>query len=352
MRLLSTLRTLPAISVAILATLFAPLAAQACTRVLVNENSPAVLVGRTMDWPESTMPVLTVLPRGMPRDGGRLGPIVVVPQNALKWNSKYGSIVTTLYGVGTADGFNERGLGMHLLYSTNCDFGLRDAGRPGIQAGLWGQYLLDNAATVPEALALLDKVQFVMVAYRGHEAKLHLAIEDASGDSAIVEYIDGRSVIHHGRQYRVLTNDPDYAQQLKLLKAQDFSNPSRAMPLPGNVHPIDRFQRASYFLSFLPKTDSERQAVAGVLAIIRNVSVPFGVPYNEDFDTYQTEYRTVMDLTGKRYFFELTTAPNVIWADLGGFSLAPGSPVMALDPDDISLTGNITKQFKQISAPY
>ena len=305
-----------------------------------------------MDWPESTMPVLTVLPRGMPRDGGRLGPIVVVPENALKWNSKYGSIVTTLYGVGTADGFNERGLGMHLLYSTNCDFGLRDAGRPGIQAGLWGQYLLDNAATVPEALALLDKVQFVMVEYRGHQAKLHLAIEDASGDSAIVEYIDGKSVVHHGRQFRVLTNDPDYAQQLKLLAAQDFSNPSRAMPLPGNVHPVDRFQRASYFLAFLPKTDSERQAVAGVLAIIRNVSVPFGVPYNEDFDTYHTEYRTVMDLTSKRYFFELTTAPNVIWADLSGFSLAPGSPVMALDPDDINLTGNITKQFKQISAPY
>jgi len=352
MRSLSTLHALPAISVAIFVALLTLFPARACTRVLVNENSPSVLVGRTMDWPESTMPVLTVLPRGMPRDGGRLGPIVVVPENALKWNSKYGSMVTTLYGVGTADGFNERGLGMHLLYSTNCDFGPRDTSRPGIQAGLWGQYLLDNAATVSEALALLDKVQFVMVAYRGHEAKLHLAIEDASGDSAIVEYIDGKSIIHHGRQYRVLTNDPDYAEQLKLLAAQDFSKPSRAMPLPGNVHPVDRFQRASYFLTFLPKTDSERQAVAGLLAIIRNVSVPFGVPYNEDFDTYQTEYRTVMDLTSKRYFFELTTSPNVVWADLGGFSLAPGSPVMALDPDDINLTGNVTKQFKEISAPY
>jgi choloylglycine hydrolase len=352
MRLLSKPRILPVFLVAFFVALIAPLAAPACTRVLVNENSPAVLVGRTMDWPESTMPVLTVLPRGMPRDGGRFGPVVVVPENGLKWNSKYGSIVTTLYGVGTADGFNERGLGMHLLFSTNCDFGPRNTSRPGVQAGLWGQYLLDNAATVSEALALLDKVQFVMVEYRGHQAKLHLAIEDASGDSAIVEYIDGKSVVHHGRQFRVLTNDPDYAQQLKLLAAQDFSNPSRAMPLPGNVHPVDRFQRASYFLAFLPKTDSERQAVAGVLAIIRNVSVPFGVPYNEDFDTYQTEYRTVMDLTSKRYFFELTTAPNVIWADLSGFSLAPGSPVMALDPDDINLTGNITKQFKQISAPY
>jgi penicillin V acylase-like amidase (Ntn superfamily) len=352
MRSLTTLQILPVISLAVFVSLYSPLTAQACTRVLVNENSPAVLVGRTMDWPESTMPVITVFPRGMVRDGGRFGPVVVVPENALTWTSKYATMVTTLYGVGTADGFNERGLGMHLLYSTNCDFGPRDTSRPGVQAGLWGQYLLDNAATVSEALALLDKVQFVMVEYRGHQAKLHLAIEDASGDSAIVEYIDGKTIIHHGREYRVLTNDPDYAEQLKLLSEQDFSKPSRAMPLPGNVHPVDRFQRASYFLAFLPKTDSERQAVAGVLAIIRNVSVPFGVPYNEDFDTYQTEYRTVMDLTNKRYFFELTTAPNVIWIDLKSFDLAPGSPVMALDPDNIDLSGNTAKEFKQITAPY
>lgn len=318
----------------------------------MNDNAPGVLVGRTMDWPESTKPVITVFPRSRVRDGGRMGPKIVVQENPLTWTSKYGTMVTTLYGVGTADGFNERGLGMHLLYSTNCDFGPRDTSRPGVQAGLWGQYLLDNAANVSEALALLDKVQFVMVEYRGHKAKLHLALEDASGDSAIVEYIDGKSVIHHGRQYRVLTNDPEYAKQLELLKAQDFSNPSRAMPLPGNVHPVDRFQRASYFLGFLPRTDSERQAVAGVLAIMRNVSVPFGVPYNEDFDTYQTEYRTVMDLTSKRYFFELTTAPNVIWADLMDFQLAPGSPVMALNPDNIDLSGKTSKEFRQINAPY
>ncbi len=38
----------------------------------------------------------------------------------------------------------------------------------------------------------------------------------------------------------------------------------------------------------------------------------------------------MIDLTDKRYFFELTTGPNVIWADLGKFELAPGSPVMIL----------------------
>ena len=55
--------------------------AQACTRVLWNENKLANVVGRTMDWPESTQPILTVFPRGIKRDGSRIGPQLVVASN-------------------------------------------------------------------------------------------------------------------------------------------------------------------------------------------------------------------------------------------------------------------------------
>ncbi len=74
-----------------------------------------------------------------------------------------------------------------------------------------------------------------------------------------------------------MTNDPTYDEQLKLLSLQDFfSHPSREMPLPGNVNPVDRFQRAAYYSALLPKPGSQREAIAGVMAIMRNVSVPFG----------------------------------------------------------------------------
>ena len=35
----------------------------------------------------------------------------------------------------------------------------------------------------------------------GSAAALHLSLSDASGDSAIFEYVDGKLVIHHGKQY-------------------------------------------------------------------------------------------------------------------------------------------------------
>ena len=326
--------------------------AEACSRILWNDNKLAVLVGRTMDWPETTEPVLTVLPRGMQRNGGMAGTEQVVKENGAEWTSKHGSLVTTIYGIGTADGINEKGLAGHMLYLNAADFGPRVPGKPGLQAGLWLQYLLDNAADVKEALALLEQVQIVMVTAHGHKANVHLAIEDVSGDSAIIEFVKGKQVVHHGREYRVMTNDPTYDEQLALLKQKDFSKPSSDMPLPGNVKATDRFQRAAYFSAMLPEPKNEREAVASVLAIARNVSVPFGAPY-KGFGIYNTEYRTAINLTTRRYFFELTTSPNVLWADLTKFDLSPGTAVMTLNPDDLGLSGDVTGRFqKAAQAPF
>jgi penicillin V acylase-like amidase (Ntn superfamily) len=322
-----------------------------CTRILWNDNEVAVVASRTMDWPEPTEPVLTAFPRGSRHDGGAAAGKKVVAGNALSWESAHGTVVVTFYGIGAVDGINEHGLAAHLLYLGETDFGRRNPEMPGLVAGLWVQYALDQAASVSEALALLAEVQVVMMEARGTKATVHLALEDAAGDSAIIEHLDGTMVVHHGPQYRIMTNDPAYDEQLRLLDKLDFSHPSGDMPLPGNVNARDRFQRASYFSALLPVPQDERAAAAGVLAIARNVSVPFGAPYS-DFGIYDTEYRTVCDLTNRCYYFELTTAPNVIWAELDELHFEPGAPVMTLDPDDIALSGEVSGVFQASKAPY
>jgi len=314
-----------------------------CTRVLWNDNDLAVLTGRTMDWPESTQPLIVAFPAGRNRDGILPTGLVDDP-NPLRWTSRYASLVTTLYGIGTVDGLNEAGLAGHGLYLEATDFGLRDPAKAAVQAGLWLQYLLDQAATVAEAVALMDGIDLLKITVRGHDANIHLALEDCDGDSAIIEFVGGRPVVHHGRQFTLMTNDPPYDEQLELLSRQDFSHPSCEMPLPGNVNAIDRFQRAAYYSALLPAPDSERAAVAGVMAIMRNVSVPFGAPY-EDFGVYNTEYRTVTDVTNKMYYFELTISPNVIWVDMTRLALVPGSLPLVIDPYDDSLVGDVTERF-------
>lgn len=315
-----------------------------CTRILWNTNK-LVVVGRSMDWRESTQPKLMVFPRGIERDGGRLGSTMLTEENPARWTSRYGSVITSVYGIGSVDGFNEKGLGMNLLFLTETDFGPRNPKLAGVHAALWGQYLLDNASSVVEALELMKNIQPVMVEFTGSKSSLHLALEDASGDSAIVEYVKGVPTIHHGREYRVMTNDPIYDEQLALLKNWDFTDATRETPLPGNVDPVSRFVRATYFLQTLREPKNEREAIASIISIARNTSVPFNSPYKTPGTIYDTEYRTALDLTHRRYFFELTTSPNVIWLNLDTFDLSAGAPVFILDPDDITLAGDVSKAF-------
>ena len=49
---------------------------------------------------------------------------------------------------------------------------------------------------------------------------------------------------------------------------------------------------------------------------------------------------------------ELTTSPNVIWADLMNMDTSAGAPAMQLNPDDVALSGDVTSNFKPAKAPF
>jgi hypothetical protein len=42
----------------------------------------------------------------------------------------------------------------------------------------------------------------------------------------------------------------------------------------------------------------------------------------------------------------------VIWADLSAMNLDSGQPVRTLDPDDISLAGDVIADFRPAQAPF
>lgn len=43
-----------------------------------------------------------------------------------------------------------------------------------------------------------------------------MSISDTTGNSAIFEYIEGKLIVHHGRQCQVMTNSPTYDKQITL----------------------------------------------------------------------------------------------------------------------------------------
>jgi penicillin V acylase-like amidase (Ntn superfamily) len=84
---------------------------------------------------------------------------------------------------------------------------------------------------------------------------------------------------------------------------------------------------------------------------MRNVSVPFGAPYAE-FGGYNTEYRTVTDLTNRMYLLELTTSPSIIWAEFDRLKLDEAQGPICVDPYDDSLLGDVTDRFAPVALPF
>lgn len=139
-------------------------------------------------------------------------------------------------------------------------------------------------------------------------------MSDSSGDSAIIEYIDGKQVIHHSRDYQVMTNSPTFDQQLAVNKYWQAVGGTTF--LPGTNRAADRFARASFYVNAVPKSEDPNLALASVLSVIRNVSVPYGLTTPEEPNISSTRWRTVFDHQRKLYFFDSALTPNTFWVDL------------------------------------
>ena len=300
-----------------------------------------------MDWTEKMGAKIYVLPKCIKREG-------LVDVNPIKWTSKYGSVVTTVWDCAVADGMNEAGLNANLLYLAETKYGERDPACPGLSVALWAQYYLDNFARVAEAVEATKslQVQPIEIVHKGVkvDAPIHLSLADATGDSAIIEILDGKTTIHHGPEFTVMTNSPVYDEQLVLLK--QYEGLGGKKPIPGTMEAADRFARGAFYLTKLPENPaSYREAVAGVLSVIRNMATPLGANDPDRPNISATMWRTISDCTNKRYYFEFTDMPNVVWIDLDKLNLDPDAPVQVFDlASDLEAAGEVSGKF-QPAAP-
>lgn len=321
--------------------------ASACTRVVYTGTNGMVVTGRTMDWKTEMHSNIWVFPRGMERNGE-------TGLNSLKWTSRYGSVVTSAFEIASTDGMNEKGLVANLLWLNESVYPAWDKSKPGLTIAAWVQYMLDNFATVDEAVSFAEENSFQVVSDKMPDgsrlATLHLAISDATGDNAIFEYINGKLNIYHSKDYKVMTNSPTYDKQLAL---NDYWKSIGGLTfLPGTNRAADRFARASFYTGALPQTDDQKLAVASVFSIIRNASVPYGISTPDSPEISTTQWRTVSDSKNLTYFFESSLTPNIFWVNLQDMDLSKEAPVLKLSlANGETYNGNTAKDFK-VAQPF
>ncbi len=326
----------------------------ACSRVTYNggpQDGNRTIIGRSTDWLTPTNSSIFAFPAGLQRNGS-------AGENSMNWTSKYGSVITTAYDLSTCDGMNDQGLVANLLYLADGDYGIRNTSIPAMSLAIWPQYFLDMYATVAEAAKdLFNRDGQAKFQVRTKElipevpSLMHISLSDATGDNLVMEWLNGKSVVHQGTEYNVMTNEPNFDKQLAINEYwSTISNNS----LPGTDRPADRFACLAHYVSVAPGTTDLVSGLATTAGMIRAVSVPME-PINVDTPNITpTLWRTYADTKDLAYYYESATDGNFFWVDVTQLDLSKKGQTLKLPLVGVNWAdrvGDMTTKFVK-SSPF
>lgn len=280
--------------------------AAACTTFFIEKNGQKVF-GKNYDWQTATGVVHTNL-RGhtktsLPFEGGK----------SFQWTSKYGSVTFNQYGKEFPNGgMNEKGLVVELMWLDGSEFPKPDE-RPSISVLQWIQYQLDNCSTVADVIAT-DKVVRIVSA----GTPQHYLVADASGNTATVEFLQGKMVVHTGKElpYPVLANDK-YATSVKNYSADGKGRFNTACNM------VQQYQTAG---SRLPLVDYS-------FNILQQVA-------QGDY----TKWSIVYDISNKAIFFKTLNNTAVKRIAMDQFKFEPSATALSFNMNQ-PMSGDVSKKF-------
>jgi len=351
----------PILSAALIATMAAgvgllaalPDDAVACTRIFWNTNPELMIVGRNEDYVTASHPTFVATPRGVKRFGTA---DEAKRSKSISWTVKYGNVASYANNRFPNDGMNEAGLTARTLFYVDGDPNetvAPDSKKKELDEDHWVSFVLDNFKTVADAVdAIRNKVHVVSVVGKkgsgfSYATPKHLAMADATGDSAIVEIQKGEVKIFHGPQYRILTNPPSYQKELE--NAEKYKDVKQDK-LPVSWSASDRFVRSDFFLRHLPKprNNDASTGYGFMYSALATSMMPAGLPSpaedvdvvkklvatlsdpNETYGGAATYYQSISDLTNRHYRFRSLIAPSDVYFNLKQYDFAEGQPVRVI----------------------
>lgn len=248
--------------------------------------------------------------------------------DVVQWTNTFQYVGAPDSSVGNlSDGLNECGLYIGLLYlggSTAYPEYNAKLDKKAISVFDLPNYFLGTCATVEDALNSLDQFQVVKSVLQPIPEKyllnpLHFVLYDKTGDSALIEWINGEAVIY--RNLDVVANSPDYAWQMKNYNERSKyfvphnthvkwdgqymngsglagKNEENQKGLPGDFTSPSRFVRGKAIYNFFPKAQTKNDALYMSERIINSMQVPVGA--NEA----ATTWISLADLNEATYYFK------------------------------------------------
>ncbi len=247
-----------------------------------------------------------------------------------EWVSRYGSVTFSLVGYQMAwAGMNEAGLAISTMALSPTQSPAPDE-RPPLVSGFWMQYLLDTCGTVEEVIASDAVVRITDVVD-------HYLVCDATGECAVLEFLDREMVCHTARDLSVkaLTNNT-YAESVRwwqrprLLKWLD-----RLLKRPAPSNSLLRFVTAAEGVTrFQP--GAAQPAVEYAFDTLQAASSP------------ATQWSIVFDIYNRQVLFRTKTNAWIRQIDFSALDFSCESPVRMLDIHE-KWSGDVTDNLVEYS---
>jgi choloylglycine hydrolase len=268
-----------------------------CTTLCLVEKG-RVLVAYNYDaWTSEGL--VLVNKRGMSKQG-RI-------KEAASWTARYGSVTFNQFGRDEpSSGVNEKGLMVSLMWLDGTRYPPADH-RPPIGPLRWIQYHLDNHTSVAEVVAKAEVVRL------SSPFPVHYFFADASGDSAVIEFLDGKLIMHRGETLPVpaLANSK-YSESLAAFEAA-----KKTGEIPKSESSFDRFVRGAMLIS------GEGDPIVRSFATLAAVASTTGET--------RTRWSIVYDLGANEVYFRTDTNEAIRLFTVKSFDFSCGTSMKMFD---------------------
>ena len=347
-------------------------ATQACTTILVTDESGRGYHGRTLEY-SSLLPMdMTYFPAGT-----KVVSSTASGKDGLRFDTKYPilgmsfQVLPSAKQVAFAEGVNDQGVSFSANWLTGTDspaVSKEDARI--LAASDLGAWVLGNFKSVEEVKEAMRNGQtefWVPVSPLDPEAPLplHYAINDKSGNSVVVEFTDGK-VNLYDNPVGVMTNGPEFPWHLKNLQNYTFTNVNKdtgqlgklklqtqdggiaLTALPSAETSQGRFVKAAFYANYVRKAKTPDEAVTTLAHLMNNFDRPYDLTVDEaggagdgvrssGTSSEVTIWTTLQDLSRNLLYFRSIAAMN--WTVIDMNKLKDVKEVKSISTSDVDKAG-------------
>ena len=347
-------------------------ATQACTTILVTDESGRGYHGRTLEY-SSLLPMdMTYFPAGT-----KVVSSTASGKDGLTFDTKYPilgmsfQVLPSAKQVAFAEGVNDQGVSFSANWLTGTDSPAvsKDDARI-LAASDLGAWVLGNFKSVEEVKEAMRNGQtefWVPVSPLDPEAPLplHYAINDKSGNSIVVEFTDGK-VNLYDNPVGVMTNGPEFPWHLKNLQNYTFTNVNKdtgqlgklklqtqdggiaLTALPSAETSQGRFVKAAFYANYVRKAKTPDEAVTTLAHLMNNFDRPYDLTVDEaggagdgvrssGTSSEVTIWTTLQDLSRNLLYFRSIAAMN--WTVIDMNKLKDVKEVKSISTSDVDKAG-------------